>query len=101
MEERVIPYINPDTTIYILRNVPLDNSYKDTLTFASTSAQLTYFMSKQKYKLTECTPVRMQNKIKVGLTADHLYDCNYICWNNANYEGKWFYAFITAIDFSN
>lgn len=102
MEERLLtPYITPDTTIHILRNVPLDNTYHDTLTFATTEAQLSYFIGKQKYSITGATPVRMQNKIRVGLAADHLYDCNYICWNNANYEGKWFYAFITTIDFIN
>lgn len=101
MAARVISPIVPANTVHILRNVPLDNSYQDTLDFTSVSAQTTYFLSKVKYSNVNITPVRMQNKIRVDKTADHLYDCNYIMFNNANYEGKWFYAFITSIDFIN
>lgn len=93
--------ITPSTTLHILRSVPLDSSYTDTLDFSSVSAQTTYFLSKAKYTNVNMTPIRMQNAVRVGITADHLYDCNYIMFNNDNYESKWFYAFITDIKFIN
>lgn len=96
-----ITTISPLTNVRILSGVPLDNSYTDTLTFASASAQYTYFSEKTKYNKLNMTPVRMQNQIAVDLVADSLYDCNYLMFQNKNFGNKWFYAFITAIDFVN
>lgn len=96
----VVP-MTPITAVKICRNVPLDSTYKDALDFSSASAQTAYFNGKQKYNLTNLTPVRMQNAIRVPVEADRLYDCNYICFQNANFGNKWFYAFITDINFVN
>lgn len=93
--------MTPLTNVRILRNVPLDNTYNDTLTFNSVSAQVSYFQNKTKHILTDLGPVRMQNAIRVPLTADDLYDCNYIMFQNSNFNNKWFYAFITQIEFAN
>lgn len=96
-----ITSVSPLTNINLLRGVPLDNSYTDTLTFGSASAQQSYFASKSKYQKVNYTPVRMQNAIRVDIVADNLYDCNYIMFQNQNFGNKWFYAFITKIDFIN
>ena len=93
--------LTPITKLNILQNVPLDSSYTDTLDFSSVSAQTQYFQSKAKYLRADFAPIRLQNVIRVPYTADNLYDCNYIMFNNANFGQKWFYAFITKIDFIN
>lgn len=96
----VVP-MTPITELYILHNVPLDNSYTDTIDFVSASAQLNYFVAKSKYHFTDLTPIRLQNAIRVPVEADRLYDCNYIMFRNRNFDGKWFFAFITKINFIN
>lgn len=93
--------LTPLTNIRILANVPLDSSYTDTLTFSGVSAQINYFQGKTKYTVPAATPVRMQDVIRVPYVADLLYDCNYIMFQNANFGNKWFYAFITKIDYKD
>lgn len=94
--------ISPLTNVRILSGVPLDNSYTDTLTFGSATAQYNYFAAKAKYNKPNMTPVSMQpNTIAVDVVADNLYDCNYIMFQNKNFNNKWFYAFIVGIEFVN
>lgn len=101
METPSIVPIVPISAVKILQNVPLDNSYKDTLDFSGVSAQIAYFSSKAKYSWSNMIPVRLQNAIKVPTNADNLFDCNYIMFQNSNFGTKWFYAFITKIEFVN
>lgn len=93
--------ITPITVVKVLKNVPLNSSYADTLTFRSVSAQTTFFMGKAKYTFNDLTPIRLQNKIRLPVTADDIFDCNYIMFQNANFKNKWFYAFIKNVDFIN
>ena len=41
--------INPTTNLSICKNVSLDNTYTDTMTFANATAQYTFFITKEKY----------------------------------------------------
>lgn len=95
-------YIAPNTNIRILKDVPLEPSYENTLYFSSLSAQTSYFSSKAKYTLTQNTYQRVnRGVIRVGVKADSLYDCNYVMFQNAGYGNKWFYAFILKVEFVN
>lgn len=95
-------YIAPNTNIRILKNVPLDTSYDHTIYFGSASAQSTYFIGKQKYNLANYTYQRVNNgTMKVGIVADNLYDCNYLMFQNTAFGNKWFYAFITEVNYIN
>lgn len=96
----VVP-MTPICSCKVCRNVPLDSSYKDTLTFASVSAQISYFTGKAKYSYSNLTPIRMQNGIRLPVKADEIYDCNYIMFQNTNFGTKWFYAFIREINYIN
>lgn len=93
--------LTPVTIVRVLKNVPLDNTYTDTLDFSSVSAQVSYFSGKTKYTYNNLGPVRMQNAIRLPQCADDIYDCNYIMFQNANFGSKWFYAFIKEIKFIN
>ncbi len=92
----------PAGTIRIGR-VPFDNSYRHTITFGSASAQTSYFASVCPKALSDSdyTYVRMNSSIKVGYNAEELYTYNYVMYQNANYGNKWFYAFITGINYIN
>lgn len=95
-------YIEPGTNIRILKDVPLDTAYDHTIYFSSASAQSTYFIGLQKYNLTNYTYQRVKKGVaRVGIKADNLYDCNYMMFQNTSYGNKWFYAFITAVEFVN
>lgn len=95
-------YIEPNTNIRLLRNVPLDTTYDHTLYFASAADQSAYFITAQKYNLTGYTYQRVQRGVaRVGIKADDLYDCNYMMFQNTNFGSKWFYAFITGVEYVN
>lgn len=95
-------YIEPNTNIKLLHNVPLDNTYEHTILFSNSNEQANYFASLTKHNLTSQTYQRVQRGIaKVGLPADSCYDCNYIMFQNTNYGSKWFYAFIQKVEYIN
>lgn len=96
-----ITSITPNGNIAVLSGVPLDNSYTNTLSFGDAGSQHSYFASKAKFAVATATPVRMQNRVRIPWEADSIYDCNYIMFQNTNFGAKWFYAFITEINYIN
>lgn len=86
----------PNTTLYLLSNVPLDNTYTDTIYFENINAQQTFFNTKISRTFTNLTYQRIgDNRIRVQASADSLYNCNYLMFQNTGFGNKWFYAFIT------
>lgn len=91
----------PDSNIYLLSGVPLDNTYRDTLTFPSVDAQFQYFSSKVKRGMdySGLTYQRIQRAVRVPANAEQLWDVNYMMFQNRNYGDRWFYAFVTDIQY--
>lgn len=94
-------YIAPNTITRVLKNVRLDNSYSDTIYFTSKEAQTSYFTSKTKYTFTNMTYQRKERRLVVKQVADNMFDCNYLMFQNSSYGNKWFYAFITNVEWIN
>lgn len=97
-------YIAPNSDIYILTGIPFDETYQHTIYFASVSDQYYYFAdgTRRKYTLTAQSYQRVKrNYIRVNILADNLYDCNYLMFKNRSYGDKWFYAFITNVEYIN
>lgn len=95
-------YIEPNTNIKILKNVPLDKTYKHTLHFTSIEAQANYFKGMLKHNLTDQSYQRVNKGVaRVSIKAEALYDCNYIMFQNTSFGNKWFYAFITSVEYVN
>lgn len=98
----------PETKVYLCEQVPLDDTYSDTLDFADKASQATYFASKATHKYTNLSYQRVNNSIanpRAALTcrvpdlADNLYNCNYMMFQNNNFGTKWFYAFIKQVNY--
>lgn len=95
-------YIAPNSTVRLCNGIPYDSSYQHTIYFSSPSEQLTYFVSKTKFTLERNYYVRRERgTIKVKLPIGSVIDCNYMLFKNTSYENKWFYAFITDVEFVN
>lgn len=98
--------IVPNSKIYLLRNVPLDNTYTDTMWFENASSQWTHFKTRAdtdggKY-FNEQTYQRVGiNKCRLQISADEIYNYNYMMFQNTNYGNKWFYAFINHVEYIN
>lgn len=95
-------YIAPNSTIKLLRNIPLEPDYINTLDFATLSAQTTYFTGKAKYTLTAQSYQRANKGVcRVNYKVEDLYDVNYMMFQNTSFGTKWFYAFVTRVDYVN
>ena len=95
-------YIEPNSTVKLLSGVPLDNSYRNTVVWDNATAQYNGFNAYTKYTLTNQSYQRVNQGIfRCDKPADSCYDCNYMMFQNTAYSNKWFYAFITSVEYVN
>lgn len=95
-------YIAPNSDIQICKGVPLDKDYNHTLYNTSKSNQYNAFYPYIKYNFTAQSYQRYgRNVLRIDALADNLYDCNYMMFRNTNFGNKWFYAFITKVEYVN
>lgn len=87
--------------IKALKDIPLDPSQKNTLYFASKTAQESYFSSKgdTTHTMVNASYQREESGIVMSGNADDYDGYNYVMYNNTTYHNKWFYAFITSVEY--
>ena len=93
-------WIYPNSTIHLLENIPLTNAYIHTVDYSDRSAQLQDFLSYNVLTLDNYTYIR-NNTIKIEGHIKNLYAVNYLLFKNTNFEDKWFYAFVTSVEYLN
>lgn len=95
-------FIQPNSDIKLLHNVPLDMTQEHSIIFDNTTAQYNYFSSLAKFSFADYSYQRVNiGVIKVEKCADDIYDCNYLMFRNTSFGSRWFYAFITKIEYIN
>lgn len=92
--------ITPHTRVYLLK-CPLEMDNNHQLNFASRTAQYNYFNSLPKIELENFSYQRQDGVVRVDMHIDDLYEYNYIMYQNDNYTDKWFYCFITGMQYIN
>lgn len=93
--------VTPDTTIRLLK-VPIEIDNLNQLTFASATAQLNYFQGLTGYiEEEDLSYQRKDNYIMFPYHIDSIIGYNYCMYQNSNYGSKWFYAFITKMEYEN
>lgn len=93
-------WIYPNSTIHLLENIPLTNAYIHTVDYSDRSVQLQDFLSYNVLTLDNYTYIR-NNSIKIEGQIKNLYAVNYMLFKNTNFENKWFYAFVTSVEYLN
>lgn len=88
----------PNSTVKLCKGVPLSPDYTDTITFTTATAQATYFSGKAAYTFESLSYVR-DNTVMIPNQAGLYKDCNYMMFLNEDYINKWFYAFITDVEY--
>lgn len=81
--------------------VPLENDYLHTLYFSDASAQTEYFKGRTKKNRSDFSYQRKDRIIRYPEHIDNLMGCNYVMYKNSAYSSKWFYAFITKMEYVN
>lgn len=95
--------LSKSTKFKLFKNVPLDNTYTNTILFASGSEQNTYFANLDSMTLDEQSYQRVNsNKLMIAKSSDELYNYNYLMFQNPSSGNfKWYYAFINEINYVN
>jgi hypothetical protein len=92
------------TNIRLLSGVPFQSDYKNTRWFNNQTDQLNYFTSKPiVHSMSDYTFQRIEGRplIRVNKSIDELWNVNYLMFQNTNYNSKWFYAFVTKVEYIN
>jgi len=92
--------ITPQGDIYLCKT-PLENDYKNQLTFTNATQQMTYFNSKVFKTLDNYTYIKKDNYIKVGFPIDEIIGCNYLFYRNEGFTTKYYFCFITNMEYVN
>jgi hypothetical protein len=92
--------VTPTTNIKILK-CPIELDNKNQLTFASVQEQFNYFNNLPYLEITDSYYQRKDSYIEYPAHIDTLIDYNYCMYQNENYTNKWFYAFITNMEYIN
>lgn len=93
--------ITPQTDVYLLK-VPLEIDNENQLTFANATAQFNYFNGLTgKIALDNFTYQRKDGVIRVPYNIDDIIEYNYVMYRNDGFSNKWFYAYISGMEFIN
>lgn len=100
-------YVEPNGDIYLIR-CDLDPSYENTYRWAAENTlldQYNFFIEGnevERLHLTDYSYIRkLRNVIKVELGIGTVSTYNYMAFRNTDFTGKWFYAFITNVEYVN
>ena len=95
--------VTPDSDIILLK-LPLEINDSNQLTFANVTAQTNYFTgltSKLVLGNSDYSYQRKDGIIRAAGNYDDLYNYNYVMYRNTHYDNKWFYAFISDMEYIN
>ena len=88
--------VTPQGQLYLCKT-PLENDYKNQLTFANASNQLTYFNSKVIKSYDNYTYIKKDNVVQVGDNIDTIIECNYLFYQNKGFTTKYYFCFRNSV----
>lgn len=91
----------PATVVKLLTGVPLDKTYINTRDFPNAAAQQAYFNSFVLQSFEQFTYQREKSVIRVPIPYETAVKANYCMYQNVNFSSKWFYAFVTSVEYVN
>lgn len=93
--------ITPSSDLRLLR-VPIELDEKNQIDFNNVQAQTAYFLGISNYVEEEnFTYIRQDGIIRFPACKDDIINYNYVMYRNSAYSNKWFYAFITKMEYIN
>lgn len=86
--------------IIIAKNIKLDKEYKEVLNY-SEQDMLTLVNSNKVAESNTYSFIRDKGTIMVNFSYSDCLKCNYMAFQNTDYESKWFFAFINDVKYIN
>lgn len=91
--------ITPESDLYLL-HAPLEADMNHQLNFADANAQFSYFSNlTNNYYADGFTYIRKDGYLKVEACIDDIITYNYLMYRNTAFGDKWFYCFITRMEY--
>lgn len=96
-------YIAPDGVIEFFADIGLSPNYENALYFATTYDKDMYFQNLTKIATVNSQSYTRTGKgvLKVQQPMSIMTRCGYLRFRNISFENKWFYCFITGVDYIN
>lgn len=96
------PYASSNE-IWICSGVGFDNTYQHMRFFTSVDARFSYFEGKRIARFSNQKVIRVSGGfVKLDNPADFYYGADYMIFRNSDFDsGKWYFAFITQVDYIN
>ena len=91
--------ITPSTDLMLLK-CPLEEDQQNQITFTNATAQYNYFANLPKLSVDDFSYQRKDSTIRYSAHIDDIRGYNYCMYRNDNYSNKWFYAFITDMNYA-
>lgn len=92
--------IVPSSNIYLLKT-PFELEERNTLTFSDINSQHAWFSNLPKLYMEDATYQRKDGVIRYPALIDNIMGYNYCMYQNENFSNKWFYAYITNMEYAN
>lgn len=88
----------PNSEVRFL-HIPIEMHMKNQLTFNNKEEQAKYFASHEVTRYEKVNYIRKNSIIRLNKNVDDCYNFNYVMYRNTDYTNKWFYAFVTNVEF--
>ena len=92
--------ITPQTELRLLK-CPIESDNRNQMDFANATAQYNYFNNLPNLIVDNFTYQRKDSVIRYPAHIDSIISYNYVMYQNEAYTNKWFYAFITGMEYVN
>lgn len=92
--------ITPQTEVRLIK-CPIENDNRHQINFATKEAQYNYFNSLPHLTVDNFTYQRKDGVIRYPEHIDNIIGYTYVMYQNEAYSNKWFYAFITNMQYIN
>lgn len=97
--------ITPNGNIKLYSGIRLDNTYQNALSFTSAAARDAYFLENNPYLIGSWEKVTYQRvtsgQCDVEIPIGSVYTANYMAFQNKGFSNRWFYAFVTNVEYVN
>lgn len=103
IQGNVIP-TQPQTEVILCSGIEWDNSYKHCRLFNSVDDLYSHVLSKcptpgEPYHITQATPISTgKMRVKIPEADTKMMGLNYLAFNNRGIADRWFFCFITGMD---
>lgn len=92
--------ITPSGTIVLCRQVPLDRQHNNVVDFPDAATQASAIRVFEKTEFNNYSYVG-NGRVAVECARDDIIMCNYLMYKNTGFSNRWFYAFITELNYIN